>query len=29
LKRNLKIVKLDEESTPKDLYETMKNTIIL
>lgn len=29
LKRNLKIVKLDEESTPKDLYETMKNTIIV
>ena len=29
LKRNLKIVKLDEESTPKDLYETMKNTINL
>lgn len=29
LKRNLKIVKLDEESTPKNLYETMKNTIKL
>jgi 5'-3' exonuclease len=27
LKRNLKIVKLDEESTPKQLYENMKNSI--
>lgn len=29
LKRNLKITKLDEESTPKHLYEAMKNTIKL
>ena len=29
LKRNLKIVKLDEQSTPKDLYQNMKNTIII
>jgi hypothetical protein len=27
LKRNIKITKLDEKSTPKDLYKTMKNTI--
>jgi 5'-3' exonuclease len=29
LKRNLRIAKLDEKSTPKDLYEVMKNTIKL